>query len=46
MKKVHLLNKVLYNVKIKDITELNDTMLVCAHVVTEEFDRAKWNGNQ
>ena len=27
MKKVHLRDKVLYNVKIKDITELNDTML-------------------
>ena len=36
MEEVHLLDKVLPNMEIKDISKLNDTILACA----------KWNGNQ
>ena len=34
------------NVEIEYITELNDTILACALLVTEKFNGAKWNGNQ
>ena len=45
MKEVHRLDNVLPSVEIKVITELTDTILTCALVVIEEFNRAKLNGN-
>ena len=42
---VHRLDNVLLSGGIKVITELTDTILTCALVVIEEFNRAKLNGN-
>ena len=45
MKEVHRLDKVLLpNVGSK--TPLNDTIVECTFIVTENFNRAKCNGNQ
>ena len=43
---VHHLDKVLPNVEIKDITELNDTFLAYTLIATEKLNIAICYGNQ
>ena len=38
MEEVHHLDKVLPNVKVKDINELNNAILACATIATQKFD--------
>ena len=46
MEEAHRLDKVLLKIEIKNITELNNTILACKPFVTEKYFRATCNGNQ